>query len=120
MADQGYQYGRDTLYGKPTFTDADNGEGFYTDSSWGYRTRVEFDYPDVFAGVALKPVLSWYHDVDGYGDQFSEGNTVAAVSVEAVYQQQYSVTVSYSNFGGGDYNPIKDKDFLAVSFALSY
>jgi len=115
-----YQYGRDTLYGKPTFTNADNGEGFYTDSSWGYRTRVEFDYPDVVAGIALKPVLSWYHDVDGYGDQFSEGNTVAAVSVEAVYQQQYSVTVSYSNFGGGDYNPIKDKDFLAVSFALSY
>jgi len=115
-----YQYGRDTLYGKPTFTAADKGDGFYTNSAWGYRTRVEFDYPDLFAGIALKPVLSWYHDVDGYGDQFSEGNTVAAVSVEALYQQKYSVTVSYSNFGGGDYNPIKDKDFLAVSFALSY
>jgi len=118
MAEQGYQYGRDTLYGKPTWTDAD--DGFYTDTAWGYRTRVEFDYPDVFAGIALKPVLSWYHDVDGTSDQFNEGSTVAAVSVEAVYLQQYSVTVSYSNFGGGDYNPIKDKDFLAVSFALSY
>jgi len=115
-----YQYGRDTLYGFPEFTDADKGQGFYTDSSWGYRTRVEFDYPDLFAGIALKPVLSWYHDVDGYGDQFNEGSTVAAIAIEAIYQQQYSLTVSYTNFGGGDWNTNTDKDFLSVSFALSY
>jgi len=115
-----YQFGRDTLYGDPTFTNADNGQGFYTDSAWGYRTRVEFDYPDLFAGISLKPVLSWYHDVEGYSDQFNEGSTVAAVSVEALYQQKYSLTVSYTNYGGGEYNPNTDKDFLSVSFALSY
>lgn len=113
----GYQYGRDTIYGNPFVT---GGEGFKTDSAWGYRTRVELDYPDLFAGVSLKPVLSWYHDVEGYSDQFNEGSTVASASIEALYKQKYSLTVSYTNFGGGEYNSIKDKDFLAVSFALSY
>jgi len=118
MAAQGYQYGRDTIYGSPTFALGEG--GFKTDSAWGYRTRVEFNYPDLFAGIALKPVVSWYHDVDGYSDQFNKGSTVAAVSLEALYQQKYSVTVSYTNFGGGEFNSITDKDFLAVSFALSY
>lgn len=118
MAKQGIQYGRDTIYGTPTFVPGEG--GFYTDSAWGYRTRVEFQYDDLFAGIALKPVISWYHDVDGYSAQFNEGSTVAAASIEALYQQKYSVTLSYTNFGGGDYNSITDKDFLALSFALSY
>jgi hypothetical protein len=118
MAAQGFQYGRDTIYGAPTFIPGEG--GFYTDSAWGYRTRVEFQYNDLFAGIALKPVISWYHDVDGYSAQFNEGSTVAAVSLEALYQQKYSFTISYTNFGGGDYNSITDKDFLSLSFALSY
>jgi hypothetical protein len=118
MAAQGYQYGRDTIYGAPTFIPGEG--GFYTDSAWGYRARVEFQYNDLFAGIALKPVVSWYHDVDGYSAQFNEGSTVAAASLEALYQQKYSLTLSYTNFGGGDYNSITDKDFLSLSFALSY
>jgi len=118
MAKQGIQYGRDTIYGAPTFIPGEG--GFGTDSAWGYRTRVEFQYDDLFAGISLKPVISWYHDVDGYSAQFNEGSTVAAASIEALYQQKYSVTLSYTNFGGGDYNSITDKDFLALSFALSY
>ena len=121
MGKQGFHYGRDDIYSHnnyatPTVTKG----GTLTDSAWGYRTRVEFDYPDVFAGVALKPVISWYHDVDGYSAQFNEGSTVASVSLEALYQQKYSLTVSYTNFGGGEFNSNTDKDFLAVSFALSY
>jgi len=115
---EGLQYGRDTIFGNPDFSLTEG--GFKTDSAWGYRTRVEFDYPDLFAGISLKPVLSWYHDVDGYGAQFNEGSTVAAASVEALYQQKYSVTVSYTNFGGGEYNANIDKDFVALSFAMSY
>ncbi len=118
MADQGYQYGRDTIFGAPTFAPGEG--GFKTDSAWGYRTRVEFNYPDLFAGIAFKPIVSWYHDVDGHSDQFNEGSTVAAVSLEALYQQKYSLTVSYTNFGGGEFNSITDKDFLALSFAFSY
>ena len=121
MGKQGFHYGRDDIYSHndyatPTVTRG----GTLTDSAWGYRTRVEFDYPDLFAGIALKPVISWYHDVDGYSAQFNEGSTVSSVSLEALYQQKYSLTVSYTNFGGGEFNSNTDKDFLAVSFALSY
>ena len=118
MAQQGFQYGRDTIFGAPTFAPGEG--GFYTDSAWGYRTRVELDYSDLYAGIALKPVISWYHDVDGYSGQFNEGSTVAAVSLEALYQQKYSLTVAYTNYAGGDYNSITDKDFLSLSFAFSY
>lgn len=118
MAQQGFQYGRDTIFGAPTFAPGEG--GFYTDSAWGYRTRVELDYSDLYAGIALKPVISWYHDVDGYSGQFNEGSTVAAVSLEALYRQKYSLTVAYTNYAGGDYNSITDKDFLSLSFAFSY
>ncbi len=117
MGKQGYFYGRDTIYGMDL---TGQSGGFYTDSAWGYRTRVEFEYSDLFAGIALKPVLSWSQDVDGYSAQFNEGSKVAAISLEALYQQKYSLTVSYTNFSGGDFNSITDKDYLAISFALSY
>lgn len=115
-----YQFGRNVGWDFPHFDERDKNAGFYTDTSWGYRTRAEFDYPDVFAGVSLKPILSWYHDVDGYGNQFQEGQTVAAIALEAIYAQQYSLTVSYTNFGGGDWSTDKDKDFLSVNFEVSY
>ncbi|MBE1118761.1 DUF1302 family protein, partial [Escherichia coli] len=32
-----------------------NSHGFYTRNSWGYRLRGILEYPNVFAGVNLKP-----------------------------------------------------------------
>ena len=57
--------------------------------------------------------------MDGYDDQFNEGSTVAIVAIEVIYQQKYSLTVSYTNYGG-DWNTNTDKGFLSVSFSLSY
>ncbi|WP_300632746.1 DUF1302 domain-containing protein, partial [Pseudomonas sp.] len=43
-----------------------NNDGYTTATSWGYRARAIWEYPDVFAGVNLKPNVAWSHDVKGY------------------------------------------------------
>ena len=134
-------YGRNAVFGLGDF-DVGNGinctnlvaagaiagdcrsDGYVSDSAWGYRMRAEWEYSDVFAGVSLKPVLSWSHDVSGYapepGQQFNEGSKALGFSLEASYQQQYTATIGYQSFSGGNHNILTDKDFVSVSLSVSY
>jgi hypothetical protein len=99
-------------------------DGFVTDSAWGYRAKVEFDYADAFAGISLKPSVFFSHDVSGYsadpGQQFSEGRKVVALGLEATYLQAYTAKVGYNNYFDGTHNVLTDKDFISVSFGISY
>lgn len=99
-------------------------DGYVTDSAWGYRIRGVLEYTNVFAGISLKPTIDWQHDVNGYspdpGQQFNEGAKSFGVSLEALYQQKYSMTLGYRSFSGGSHNILEDKDFLSVNFAVSY
>ncbi len=121
MGKQGYFYGRNPVFGlDPTGKSG----GFVTDSAWGYRLLATLDYSDVFAGVALKPTLTWFHDVSGYGAepgaQFQEDRTTLGLSLEASYSQKYTATLGFKSFSGGDYNTLEDKDFVSLSFGISY
>jgi len=99
-------------------------DGFVTDSAWGYRMRGVWQYSDVFAGISLKPTLSWAHDVSGYspdpGQQFHEGRKNLGFSLEASYQQKYTLTLGYNNYSGGSHNTLEDKDLVALTFGISY
>ncbi len=100
-------------------------DGFVTDFSWGYRARLVWDYPNVFAGVNLQPQLAWSHDVEGYAPQpggaFNEGSKSIGVSVEAVYQNKYTGEIGYTNFfGGKPYNELTDRDFISASVSYSF
>ncbi|QRY79307.1 DUF1302 domain-containing protein [Pseudomonas sp. PDNC002] len=119
----GERYGRDSVYGVPenAAADAEYGSGgFYTSSSWGYRARAIWDYNNVFAGVNLKPNIAWSHDVNGYGPVFNEGSKAASVGIDAEYQNTYTASLNYTNFFGGDYNTIVDRDFLSLSFGVNF
>ncbi|MEM0911406.1 MAG: DUF1302 domain-containing protein [Pseudomonadota bacterium] len=125
--ERGLFYGRNTLFGLTLpFADLDGGgfEGHVTDTAWGYRMRAQFEYPNAIGGVALTPTISWNHDVDGYspepGQQFNEGQKSLGLSLEAVYQNNYSMSISYRQFTGGDFSVLSDKDFISVSFGLTY
>ncbi|HET8848514.1 MAG TPA: DUF1302 family protein, partial [Marinobacter sp.] len=92
---------------------------------WGYRSRLVWDYPNVFAGVNLSPQLAWSHDVQGYAPQpggaFNEGNKSIGLSLEAVYQNQISGEIGYTNyFGGKPYNELTDRDFVSASVSYSF
>ena len=97
-------------------------DGFVTSTAWGYRARAIWDYPDVFAGVNLKPSIAWSHDVDGYGPNglFTEGAKAVSLGLDAEYQNTYSASLSYTDFFGGDYNTAIDRDFLAFSVGMSF
>ena len=95
-------------------------KGFFTNTSWGYRLRAVLDYNSVFAGVNLKPSLSWSHDVDGYGPTFNEGNKAISLGLDAEYQNTYTASLSYTDFFGGEYNTNIDRDFVALSFGMNF
>ena len=40
-------------------------DGFPTDSSWGYRFALRFDYNNAIGAVTISPRLGWAHDVNG-------------------------------------------------------
>jgi len=124
------RYGRDAIYGSPAGTQASNlasearygWDGFVTANSWGYRLRAIADYNNVFAGINLKPNLSFSHDVDGYGPNglFNEGSKAVSIGLDAEYQNMYTASLSYTDFFGGDYNMLVDRDFLAFSVGVNF
>lgn len=114
-----------TFAGTPALANASahcNDDGFVTSTAWGYRTRAIWDYNDVFAGVNLKPSVAFSHDVDGNGPNglFTEGSKAVSLALDADYQSTYTTSLSYTDFFGGDYNTSIDRDFLALSFGMSF
>lgn len=97
-------------------------DGFATATSWGYRARAIWEYPDVFAGVNLKPNVAWSHDVDGYGANglFTEDAKAVSLGLDAEYQNTYTASVAYTDFFGGKYNTSIDRDFLALSVGVNF
>ncbi|QXH46157.1 DUF1302 domain-containing protein [Pseudomonas xanthosomatis] len=101
-----------------------NSDGFTTSTSWGYRARAIWEYPDVFAGVNLKPSVAWSHDVSGYspgpGGNFEEGRKAVSLGLDAEYQNTYTASLSYTNFFDGKYTTVDDRDFVALSFGVNF
>jgi len=113
------RYGRAGIFSLPGNTD-----GFVTESSYGYRTRVVAEYNDAFMGINLTPVLAFSHDVKGYAPQpggaFVEGQQSLGFTLNADYQSTYNASLSYTQFMGGDYSVISDRDFASVSVGMQF
>ena len=127
------RFGRDPIFGAGEFSapgvcaafnsanpDECQGDGFYTSNSWGYRLRASADYSNVVAGINLTPSVSWSHDVDGYGPNFNEGSKAVSIGLSADYQNTYNASLSYTDFFGGEYNTVTDRDFVALSFGVNF
>jgi len=99
-------------------------EGYVTESSWGYRTRLVGEYNNVFSGVTLKPTLAFTHDVEGFAPQpggaFREGEQSVGLTLQADYQSMYSASISYVDYMGGDYSLTSDRDFASVSLSIQF
>jgi hypothetical protein len=96
------------------------GDGFFTSNSWGYRLRASADYSNVIAGINLTPSVAWSHDVDGFGPNFNEGSKAISIGLNADYLSTYNASLSYTDFFGGEYNTITDRDFVALSFGVNF
>jgi len=129
------RFGRNPVYGK-CYTQADaesalgvaagitagNCEGFVTSTSYGYRTRLQFEYSNAFMGWNLTPAIAFGHDVSGYSPNtnFIEGRRNLSLIMGGNYMSKYNFNVSYSRFDGADYDPTHDRDFVSASFSVSF
>lgn len=92
--------------------------------SWGYRVVLTATYNDVFAGVALTPLIRFAHDVDGNSHRtgnFLENRKAATVGVNALYNQALEVGVAYNAFWGAKgSNLLQDRDTIAATVKYSF
>lgn len=132
----GPRYGRGTTFGSGQLANNSlclagnetpencNNDGFTTRTSWGYRARAVWNYSNAFAGVDLKPNMSWSHDVKGYGPAetsgFNEGSKAISIGLDADFNSTYNASLAYTNYFGGDYNVRNDRDFLALSVGVNF
>ncbi|MEH6343480.1 MAG: DUF1302 domain-containing protein [Bermanella sp.] len=119
--DTDIKYGRSDVYGAAAGDSTD--DGFTTESSYGYRVRIVGDYSDVFAGINLKPTIAWSDDVKGYsnpGGNFNEGQQKLGLSVQATYLETYNASIAYTQYMGGDYSVVSDRDFASMSIGMQF
>lgn len=114
---------------------------FVTKNSWGYRLVGRLDYPNALLGATVSPRVAFSHDVDGRGPTFNEGAKALTLGVGFNYRQNWQADIAYTAFFGGraisgtdpgavpagqsasyssSTNPLKDRDFLAVSISYSF
>ena len=139
------KFGRDSLFGQSPYVAGDTGvegtcasntaveqaggarseswcenDGFYTEWSWGYRARASLDYSNVFAGVNVSPSLTWSHDVEGYGPNFTENAKAVSLGLNFDYANKYTASLSYTDFFDGKYNTNVDRDFASASVSVNF
>src|SRR5690606_32320892 len=111
-------------YGR-SYTIAPEDKYFPTSGAWGYKLRFAGEYNNVFAGINLRPVISFSHDVYGTTPtpiaNFLEDRKAVGLALEAVYLNDYSVNFSYTDFYGAEpYNALADRDYYSISATVSF
>lgn len=112
-----------TNSGQNVNTDYCTDDGYVTKLSGGIRLRASLDFNDAFAGVNVSPVLSVAYDKGNGpepGAQFLDDRLTTGIGVGFVYLNQTSVDITYTNFSGGDYNQMVDRDNIALSAKYSF
>ncbi|MBA3506638.1 MAG: DUF1302 domain-containing protein [Betaproteobacteria bacterium] len=117
------------------------GDGFATESSWGYRLVGRLDYFDAIGAVTVSPRLAFAHDVRGVSPTFNHGTKAVTLGFNFNLRQNWQADIAYTNFFGGrtfsgtdagaippgqsrafasGANPLKDRDFIAASVSYSF
>ncbi|MEE2730377.1 MAG: DUF1302 domain-containing protein [Pseudomonadota bacterium] len=96
-----------------------------TSGAWGYKLRFSGEYNNVFAGINLRPTISFSHDVYGTTPgpitNFLENRKALGLELEGVYMNTYSVSVAYTDFYGAEpYNQLADRDYYTISAQASF
>jgi len=118
-------------------------EGYADESSWGYRLVSRLDYENLIGAIGVSPRLTFAHDVNGVGPTFNQDTKALTLGFGFNYLQRWQADLAYTaSFGGRTYsgtdpiapapatgqpatfsssaNPLKDRDFLAVSVSYAF
>ena len=99
--------------------------GFADDFSWGYRLLTRFDYNNAIGPVTVSPRLGWAHDVHGTtpgpGGAFIDGRKQLTLGVAFNYLNEWIFDFSWTTYmGAGEFNMLKDRDFVSASVRYSF
>jgi hypothetical protein len=99
--------------------------GFPDKFSWGYRVIGIVKYESVLPGISLQPTVFFSQDVmgtsPGPGGNFVAGSKIVNTSLETRYKSWGSLHRGYTWFwGGGQYNPLSDRDFLQAYVKVQF
>ncbi len=117
----GFDYLTGAFRNPETLTD-----GFADDFSWGYRFITRLDYNSAFgSSFTVSPRLGFNHDVSGTspgpGGNFIEDRKSATVGVGVNYLQKWLFDFSYTAFfDAGQFNLLRDRDFVSASVRYSF
>lgn len=100
-------------------------EAFADDFSWGYQVVGRLEYNNLFAGINVLPTIAFTHDVAGNTPlplgNFLEDRMSLNLAAEFVWQNAWSLELRYVDFwGGGRYNLIADRDYVATTLKYSF
>src|SRR5215469_6930231 len=101
------------------------GSKFATRFAWGYVLAGRLEYDNLIGDWNLIPHGTWSQDVNGVspgpGGPFLRGRYAYTVGLTASTRQRWELDVSYTNYGGaGQYNLLRDREFIAASVKFSF
>jgi hypothetical protein len=104
--------------------DGRKADGFVTDYSWGYRLRLQLEYPG-FAGTSatLYPTVSLSHDVSGYSldGQFIEGRQTVGLGTRLNINKVHNLEFNYVYYAdSAKYDPFRDRDYYSLVLSTSF
>ncbi len=104
---------------------ADPASAFADSFSWGYELVGRLDYNNVFAGINISPLLVFTHDVSGNTPlpmgNFEHNRKSITVGAEFTFQNAWAFDLRYVNFfGGGRFNLLGDRDYVACNLKYSF
>ena len=121
--------------------------GYATRFSWGYRLLARLDYPNALGAATVSPRLAFGQDVNGVGPTFNDGAMSLTIGFGFNYRQNWQADIAYTNYFGGrliagidpapslpqnpfpagqsryyasSTNPLRDRDFIAISVSYSF
>jgi hypothetical protein len=99
-------------------------DGFATKNSWGYRLRLQMEYPQAFGTAAtLFPTLSFAHDVNGYSidTQLIEGRQTVGLGLRANFNRVHNIELGYVRYAdSAKYDPFRDRDYYSLVLSTSF
>lgn len=100
--------------------------GYASPNAWGYRLRFDARMPALLPalmpGLSCNASLALAHDVKGWSGDFllNEGRKSATAALRFEYRQRYLLELAWAPVWGGDYNPVADRDVLALAAGVRF
>jgi len=96
--------------------------GYATSDALGYRLRAEARWPALAPDLAASVNALFTHDVKGWSGDFllNQGRKTLNLALRFEYRQRYLAEVSWQPNWGGDYNPLSDRDVLALAVGVQF